>query len=46
MDYLVSKGISSSRMTSKGYGETRPTASNDTDEGRKQNRRAQIEPVK
>ncbi len=46
MDYLVSKGISSSRMTSKGYGETRPTALNDTDEGRKQNRRAQIEPVK
>jgi len=38
-DYLRSKGISSSRITTKGFGKTAPIASNDTDEGRAQNRR-------
>jgi outer membrane protein OmpA-like peptidoglycan-associated protein len=38
-DYLRSKGISSSRITTKGFGKTAPIASNDTEEGRAQNRR-------
>lgn len=40
--YLTSYGIDASRVTSKGYGETRPVAANDTEEGRAQNRRTEI----
>lgn len=40
--YLINKGISGSRMTAKGYGESKPVASNDTDEGRQQNRRTEV----
>ena len=40
--YLVEKlGISADRLTAIGYGESRPIASNDTDEGRQLNRRVQ-----
>jgi outer membrane protein OmpA-like peptidoglycan-associated protein len=38
-DYLVSKGIEASRVRAVGYGDERPIASNDSEEGRKQNRR-------
>lgn len=41
-DYLTKKGIASSRMTSKGYGESMPVATNDTDEGRELNRRVEL----
>lgn len=37
--YLISKGISESRITTAGYGNSQPIASNDTEEGRKKNRR-------
>jgi OmpA-OmpF porin, OOP family len=37
--YLVDKGVSGSALTAKGYGKTSPIASNDTAEGRAQNRR-------
>ena len=37
--YLISKGISPSRLVSQGYGDSRPIASNDTDDGRALNRR-------
>jgi OmpA-OmpF porin, OOP family len=40
VNYLVEKfGIDRSRLTAKGYGDTRPVADNATNEGRQQNRR-------
>jgi len=42
MDYLVTKGIDPERLQAKGYGSTRPVASNDTVEGRAQNRRVEL----
>ncbi|MGA9639103.1 DUF5723 family protein [Flavobacterium sp.] len=41
-DYLISKGISSDRLSSEGYGVERPIASNKTVDGRAQNRRVEI----
>ena len=41
-DYLESKGITATRLSAVGYGEAQPVASNDTDEGRAQNRRVEI----
>ncbi len=38
-NYLVNKGIAPERLTTKGYGDTQPIASNDTAEGRRKNRR-------
>ena len=43
-DYLVSKGVKAHRLSSKGYGEMRPVASNDTEEGRAENRRTEAKP--
>lgn len=40
--YLAGKGISSSRLDAKGFGPSRPVASNDTSEGRQQNRRVEL----
>jgi len=40
--YLIDQGVPSPRITSIGYGETRPKASNDTPEGRQLNRRVEI----
>lgn len=41
-DYLVSRGVSGSRITAAGFGESRPIASNDTAEGRFLNRRVEV----
>ena len=38
-DYLVSKGIAESRLTTVGFGKGNPVANNDTEEGRTMNRR-------
>lgn len=43
--YLISKGISSKRISSKGHGERKPIASNKTAKGRKQNRRVEIKVI-
>ncbi|MFM1931510.1 MAG: hypothetical protein RL226_813 [Bacteroidota bacterium] len=40
--YLESMGISGKRITAKGYGETKPIATNDTEAGRAQNRRTEF----
>ncbi len=40
--YLVSKGIASNRLASSGKGEMQPVASNDSVEGRQQNRRVEV----
>jgi outer membrane protein OmpA-like peptidoglycan-associated protein len=43
MKYLASKGIKADRMTAVGYGSSRPVASNNTAEGRQENRRTEME---
>jgi len=40
--YLVSKGVSESRITATGHGETMPIADNKTAAGRQQNRRSEL----
>ena len=41
--YLVRKGVSASRINTFAYGESKPVASNETAEGRAQNRRAEVQ---
>ncbi len=41
-DYLISKGISEKRLQYKGYGKTLPIDTNDTEEGRANNRRVEF----
>jgi len=41
-EYLVSKGIDAKRITGKGYGGSKPIASNETEETRKLNRRVEF----
>lgn len=38
-DYIIKNGVEGNRLKAKGYGKTKPVASNTTEEGRKQNRR-------
>lgn len=45
-ELLIAKGCKSSQLKAVGYGETRPLASNKTKEGRKMNRRVEIEVIK
>jgi outer membrane protein OmpA-like peptidoglycan-associated protein len=46
VEYLVLNGIASSRLQFKGFGETRPVAENETEEGRLLNRRTTIKIAK
>ena len=43
MNYLVSHGVEASRLTTVGYGESRPISDNDTREGRALNRRVELQ---
>ena len=40
--YLVNSGVDASKISTKGFGETRPITSNATEEGRSQNRRVEF----
>ncbi len=46
VNYLVSKGIQKSRLQAKGYGKSKPIATNDTEEGRSINRRVEFTIIK
>ena len=43
MNELIERGISADRLQAEGRGETQPIDTNDTDEGRQNNRRVEIE---
>ena len=44
-DYLSSHGVARARVGTRGYGETQPIATNDSEPGRAQNRRVEIKIV-
>jgi OOP family OmpA-OmpF porin len=41
-DFLEANGVSPAQISSRGYGEASPVASNRTEEGRAQNRRVEL----
>lgn len=41
-NYLIKKGIAENRVVAKGYGDTQPIASNNTEEGKRKNRRTEV----
>jgi len=45
-NYLISKGIAAERLSYKGYGSSQSVASNETAEGRKQNRRTEVKIIR
>lgn len=45
-EYVIGHGIEKERVSARGYGKTRPMASNETDEGRRLNRRVEFTIVK
>jgi OOP family OmpA-OmpF porin len=45
VNYLTEKGIASSRLIPHGYGKSQPIDTNDTPEGRAQNRRVELVPI-
>ena len=42
VNYLLNRGVSADNMKMKGYGETVPVDTNDTEEGRQNNRRTEL----
>lgn len=44
-DYLASRGVQQARIGTRGFGESQPIASNDTDAGRAANRRVEVKIV-
>jgi flagellar motor protein MotB len=45
-NYLIAASVNSQRIVSKGYGTSNPVTSNDTEEGRAQNRRTELKIIK
>lgn len=45
VNYLIDQGVSKNRLTYKGYGKTEPIATNDTEEGRQENRRVEFKVI-
>ena len=41
-DYLIKNGIAVNRLRYKGYGESQPIDTNDTEDGRRNNRRTEF----
>ena len=41
-NYLIKKGVEANRITAVGFGETKPVANNDTQQGRQMNRRTEV----
>jgi OOP family OmpA-OmpF porin len=46
VDYLIGQGIAANRLQAHGYGETKPIDTNDTEEGRANNRRVEFTVLK
>lgn len=46
LQWLLNNGIDKTRLTSKGYGETKPIGDNNTEEGKQQNRRVEFTIIK
>lgn len=46
VDYLISKGIDPARLEARGYGESKPVETNETEEGRAINRRVEFTVLK
>jgi outer membrane protein OmpA-like peptidoglycan-associated protein/tetratricopeptide (TPR) repeat protein len=46
MDFLIQQGVPKSRLSFKGFGDTKPVASNSNEEGRSKNRRTEFLIVK
>ncbi len=46
VDYLIKSGVDSSRLTWKGYGESKPVAPNDTPANKQKNRRTEMKITK
>lgn len=44
-NYLTQNGIAADRLTTKGYGDAQPIATNDTEEGRAENRRTEFKVI-
>ncbi|HUQ67034.1 MAG TPA: OmpA family protein [Flavitalea sp.] len=42
IEYIMSKGVDAKRLSSKGWGETKPLADNSSEEGRARNRRTEM----
>jgi len=45
-NYLITRGVPASRLTYKGYGQTQPIATNDSEENKRKNRRVEVRILK
>jgi OOP family OmpA-OmpF porin len=41
--FIIAQGVDEDRLDAKGYGEDQPVASNETEEGRRKNRRVEFQ---